>query len=312
MTQEEKKPENQKSLNDRLMKALKAVNTLSGRSLEEADLKKHRRTSEWAGRLAAPKGNIVIQRFMTEDIPCEEVTPEFAHNPHFAILYVHGGGYISGGLGYSRILAAKMAVATGFTTFSFEYRLAPEHPYPAQLTDAMSVWDYLTAERYRPDHILLAGDSAGGNMALCMVQKMKTESRELPGNILLFSPWTDMTGTAASYETNKETDPILTREYITDAAKAYIAGAGEPEEPRFSPLYGDFSDFPPVLIMAGKNEILLDDSIRLKERIESVGGKVRLDIEEKGWHVYQQMPIRIADRAMKRLSAYVSARIYGQ
>ncbi len=311
MGQKNKKLSGTFKLNDPLMKALKAVNSLSGKSVREADLKRHRAAVEWAGHLAAPKGDVTVTTFAVGDIPCDAVRPEFAYNPRYAILYAHGGGYICGGLEYSRILASKMATGCGFTTYSFAYRLAPENPYPAALEDGMAVWDHLTG-MYEPDHILIAGDSAGGNLALCMVQKLLAEKRGIPKAMLLFSPWADMTGTAESYEINKDVDPILTGDYVMDAARAYMTDAGDPHKPEFSPLFGDFKGFPPVYIMAGRNEILLDDSIRLKERISESGGKAELDIEENGWHVYQQMPIPIAERAMKRLSAYVSEEIYGK
>ncbi len=307
-----KKETVEKSSNDRLLKALKAINFLSGKSVNEADLKKHRRAVEWAGRLTSPKTNIDVSTFSVNGIPCEKVRPEYAYNPQYVILYAHGGGYISGGLDYASILAAKMATATGFATYSFAYRLAPEYPYPAALEDTMAVWEYLTADKYQPEHILLAGDSAGGNLALCLIQKLNKDERQIPGGLLLFSPWTDMTCNSASYTENQALDPILTREYVSDAAAAYIGGTGERDDARFSPIFGDFSNFPHTFIMAGKNEILLDDSIRLKNRIIEAGGIAQLDIEESGWHVYQQMPIQLAERAMKRLSAYVSAEIYGR
>ena len=148
------------------MKALKAINTISGKSLTEADLKRQRAAMERAGKLAAPTGDVEIEEFSVGGIPCESIRPEYAHNPRYAILYAHGGGYICGGLSFARILASKLAIATGFTTISFAYRLAPENPYPAALEDAVSVWDHLINRGYEPDHILLAGDSAGGNLVL--------------------------------------------------------------------------------------------------------------------------------------------------
>ncbi len=301
------------NLNDPLMIAIKAINSISGKSLTEADIKRQRASMETAGKLAAPKGDIEIESVTVGEIPCEIITPDFAHNPRYLIMYAHGGGYLCGGLSYARILGAKLALATGFTVFSFAYRLSPEESYPAPIEDGLSVWNHLTEERgYSPEHVLFAGDSAGGNLVLCLTQKLLNETGTGPRGLLLFSPWTDMTATSESYEVNKEKDPTLTREYVIGAADAYISGAGDPKDPHFSPLFGDFSGFPDTYIMAGRNEILLDDSVRLKDRIIEAGGKAELDIEESGWHVYQQMPIPIAKRAMKRLSEYVSGEIYGE
>ncbi|MBP5184705.1 MAG: alpha/beta hydrolase [Lachnospiraceae bacterium] len=265
---------------------------------------------ERAGLLTAPRENITVTPFCVESINCEEITPELAHNPGYAILYAHGGGYVTGNLNYARILGAKLALSTGFTTFSFDYRLAPEHPYPAALEDAVKVFEYLTG-LYPPERILFAGDSAGGNLVLCLAQKLLAEGKKLPDMLLLFSPWTDMTATAPSYETYKNMDPILTKEYVTEAAKVYIAGQGSDDDPRFSPLSGTLSGLPHVYIMAGRNEILLDDSLRLRDKILELDGDVTLDLDEDGWHVYQQMPLPIAAQALKRLSAHVSSRIYG-
>ena len=294
-----------------LMKALKAVNFISDSSVSGEKLKRHRVAMERAGRIAAPKGDVDVTAFTVGNIACESIRPELAHNPRYAILYVHGGGYVCGGLSYARILAAKMAEATGFTAYTFDYRLAPENPYPAALDDALKVWDNLTAGKYAPDHILLAGESAGGNLALCLAQKLIEEGRKVPAQLVLFSPWTDMTASAGSYETNAEVDPILTKEYVQSAARVYISDAGDASDKRFSPLFGELSGLPPVYIMAGRNEILLDDSVRLHEAILKAGGSARLDIEESGWHVYQQTPVPIASRAMKRMSAYISEQVYG-
>ena len=273
-------------LNGPLMKAMKAVNFISGSSMKEEDIKKHRESVEKVSRLASPKGDISVERFNIGDIACESVKSVSNFNPHYVILYVHGGGYLSGGLDYARILAKKLAVATGFTTFTFAYRLAPEHAYPAAIEDGLSVWDYMTGGMYSPSHILLAGDSAGGNLALCLTQKLLCDNRPVPRELILFSP-------------------------LADAAKAYIAGAGDPADPRFSPLFGSFEGFPLTYIMAGKNEILLDDSIRLCEKIKEAGGRAELDIEEKGWHVYQQMPVKIASLAIKRLSRHIEKDLNG-
>ncbi len=298
------------NLNDPLMKAIKAVNSIGGKSLTEEDLKKQRSNMEMAGKLAAPTGGVTLESFTVKDIPCEWVRPDLAHNPQYIILYAHGGGYTCGGIAYARILAAKLAVSTGFSVVSFEYRLAPEHKYPAAIDDTKAVWDYLMNLGYGAKQVLVAGDSAGGNLALCLTQLLAKESRISPRALLLFSPWTDMTATAKTYEDNKDKDPILTREYVTGVRDAYIGEGVNTAASCYSPLNGDFNDFPPTLIMVGKNEILLDDSVQLQKRIHKAGGNAVIDIEKDGWHVYQQMPLPMAGRAMKRLSDYVSAIIY--
>ncbi len=299
-------------LNGPLMKAMKALNFISGSSTDGEDIKKHRESVERVSRLATPKGDVDIEHFAVGEIKCESVKSLSNYNPHYVILYVHGGGYLSGGLDYARILAKKLAVATGFTTFTFAYRLAPEYAYPAAIEDGLSVWDHLTGGMYSPSHILLAGDSAGGNLALCLTQELLKKNRLTPRELLLFSPWTDMTCKAKSYETNKDIDPVLSREFVENAARAYIAGAGDPADSRFSPLFGNFAAFPPAYIMAGRNEILLDDSIRLCERIREAGRIAELDIEEKGWHVYQQMPVKIASLAINRLARHIEKELNGE
>ena len=294
-----------------LVKTLKTVNFMAGKATSLAEIKRHRKQAELAGRLATPISDIARRTFRVGRMRCEEFTPAASRDPGYVILYCHGGGYVSGGLDYSGNLAVKLAMATGFAVYTFAYRLAPEHPYPAAADDGAAMWDHITSNVADADHVLLAGDSAGGNMALCLTQRLIASGKPVPRELLLFSPWTDMTGTADSYETNRDVDPILTKEFVMNSARAYI-GDSNPADPAFSPLFGSFKDFPPVYIMAGRNGILVDDSIRLKERIEEYGGRAELDIEEKGWHVYMHMPGAMTRRAMKRLASHVSHEINGK
>ena len=327
------------NLNDPLMKALKAVNSIGGKSLTEEDLKRQRSSMELAGRLAAPSDDVTVTPFTIGEgkgaLPCEWVKPDFAHNPKYIILYAHGGGYTCGGLSYARILAAKLATATGFSVVSFEYRLAPEHTYPAQLEDCESVWTYLKKKGYKENQIILAGDSAGGNLVLCFTQKLLSQKKRAPRMLLLFSPWTDMTATSKSYEKYEEKDPFLNKEFILGVRGAYVLGkegttepAGAKESadaavkagadpvdfaaPQFSPLYGDLFGFPTTYIQVGKNEVLHDDSTSLYKKLKKAGANAELDVEQDGWHVYQQMPLPLAGRAMKRLSTYVTKEFYGE
>ena len=303
-----RKEEQELGVDHPLMKVVKAYNHRRV-AMTKASLKRQRKSIEHMSHFFVPMKDIEIKAFTVGTISCEEIRPSVNRYPHHCILYAHGGGYNCGGLGYARILAAKLALEAGIVTYSFEYRLAPEHPYPAALTDGLAVWEYLTEGLYQPNQVLLAGDSAGGNLVLCMSQRLIQEKGVRAAGLLLFSPWTDMTGTARSYDIHKDNDPILTREYVMESAKAYIADAGSLDDPRFSPLFGRLDALPPVYIMAGRNEILLDDSVALQEKIEKSGGRTVLDIEEKGWHVYQQMPFLIAEKAMQRAAGFIASEI---
>lgn len=299
------------NLSDPLMVALKAVTSISGNAVTEEDIKKQRSSMELAGRLAAPTDGITIRPFEAHDMTCEEVTPEFAHNPKYVILYAHGGGYTCGGISYARILAAKLAIASGFTVISFAYRLGPENKYPAQFEDIKSMYDEVLDMGYEPENILFAGDSAGGNLVLVMTQFLLSEGMIPPKALLLFSPWTEMGADLPSFDENKEKDPTITKEYIDGISKIYVPEGEDPKDPKFSPLYGEFKGFPPTLIQVGKIEILYSDSAMLYEKIEAAGGRAKLDVEENGWHVFQQVPIPMAHRAMKRVASFVTDIIYG-
>ena len=295
---------------DPLMIALKAVTSISGNAVTDEDIKKQRAGMELAGRLAAPSDGILIRPFTIGEMSCEEVTPEFAYNPKYAILYAHGGGYTCGGISYARILAAKLANATGFTVFSFAYRLCPENKFPAQFEDISAMYEEILEMGYKPENLLFSGDSAGGNLVLCFAQQLHKTGGTMPKAMLLFSPWTDLTATQKSYEFNKDKDPTITREYVEGIRDIYVLDGEDPGDPKYSPLFGDFTGFPPTFIMVGQNELLYNDSEKLYENIEAAGGVSKLDVEEGGWHVYQQVPLPMANRAMKRLSRFVTETIY--
>lgn len=300
------------NLSDPFMKALRAVNQISigQTTLSEDDLKRQRSSMELASKLATPPIGVSTEKIQVNDMIAEWNHPDFVHNTSKIILYCHGGGYTSGGIGYARILASKLALHTGLSVLSFEYRLAPEHPYPAPFIDGMSMWDYLMHLGYGAKDVILAGDSAGGNMALAIVQTLHQDQRKPPLALLLFSPWTDMTLTSQSYEAHKEDDPILTYDYITAVRDAYVGDSKDYRVSNFSPLYGDVSDFPPTLIQVGGHEILLDDSTKLAEKLQAAGSPVDLQIFDDGWHVFQQMPLPLASAAMKSVGEFVQHLLY--
>ena len=235
---------NQK-LTEAMMTALKAIHSAaSPDSMDTEDLARQRKGQEVLGRLMSPPIGFSWEPFRLGEMAMAWVRPERGHDRSKVILYCHGGGYTSGNLGYARVLAAKMASATGCEVLAFQYRLAPEFPYPAALEDALEAWEYLMHQGWGAKDIILAGDSARGNLALELALALKEEGRFLPGRLVLFSPWTDMSASGESYTQRENLDPMLTTRYIQSVRSEYAPEA-DYSLPRFSPLFADLSGLPP-------------------------------------------------------------------
>ena len=295
---------NQK-LTEAMMAALKTVHSAaSPDSTEPEDLAVQRKGQEVLGRLMSPPIGFSWETFSLDEMPMAWVRPERGHDRSKVILYCHGGGYTSGNLGYARVLAAKMASATGCEVLAFQYRLAPEYPYPAALEDAQKAWDYLMHQGWGAKDVILVGDSAGGNLALELTLALKEEERFLPGRLVLFSPWTDMTASGDSYTQREELDPMLTNRYIRAVRSAYAPGA-DYRQPCFSPLFGDLAGFPPTLIQVGEREILYSDSKRLQEALIAAGVPCVLQSWPDMWHVFQMFPLKSAGEAMISMAEFL-------
>ena len=199
------------------------------------------------------------------------------------VLYLHGGGYTCGSLDYAKGFAATLASECGVRVFCAAYRLAPENPYPAAVEDALTAFDYLLKKGYAPHQILLCGESAGGGLIYALSLKLKQLGRELPCGLIGISPWVDLTGSGASYETNRDNDPSLTQELLDFYAKCYTQ---DPTDPLCSPVRGDLTGLPPSLLFAGGDEILLDDARTLHDRLKAAGCRSKLIIAPGRWHAY--------------------------
>lgn len=295
---------NQK-LTDAMMTALKAIHSAaSPDSMDEDDLARQRKGQEVLGRLMSPPIGFSWEPFSLGDMPMAWVRPERGHDCSKVILYCHGGGYTSGNLGYARVLAAKMANATGCEVLAFQYRLAPEFPYPAALEDALEAWEYLMHQGWGAKNVILAGDSAGGNLALELTLALKESGQFLPGRLVLFSPWTDMTASGASYTQRAAVDPMLTEQYIQSVRSAYAPGA-DYSQPQFSPLFADLSGLPPTLIQVGEREILASDSERLQKALIAAGVPCVLQSWSDMWHVFQMFPLKSAGEAMTAMADFL-------
>jgi acetyl esterase/lipase len=204
-----------------------------------------------------------------------------------AILYFHGGAYVVGSARAYQHFAGQVAARAKVAAFVPEYGLAPEHPFPAAVDEAQACYGGLVEKGF--GKIALAGDSAGGGLALVLLSFPVAKSRDgsalRPVGAAVMSPWTDLTLSGASMETRAEADPLLTKDSLASTARLYLGGH-DPRDPRASPLYGDLAGLPPVRIHVGEDEILLDDSLRCGERIESEGGIIQVHSWEGMTHVF--------------------------
>lgn len=226
-----------------------------------------------------------------------------------AILYLHGGGYVTGGTPYVSGVAARLCERLSLPVFAPVYRLAPENPFPAAPEDALAAWDHLLTMGYDPSRIILCGESAGGGLCLALCLMLKEANRPLPAGQILFSPWVDLSHSGESITANAATDPTLTLERLEFFAKSYC-GTHEDmrKNPLCSPLFADLSALPPTLIFAGDAEILYSDAVRLCNALRSAGSKAALRTAPKLWHAYTLYPIDEAEDDFKIMTRFIRKR----
>ncbi len=224
-----------------------------------------------------------------------------------AVLYLHGGGYTAGGLDYAKGFGGVLAAQTRLSVLCVAYRLAPEDKFPAAQDDAMEAYQSLLREGYAPEHIAIAGESAGGGLALSLCLRLRDEGKPLPACIVAISPWADLTFSGSSYNNNIRRDPTLIRESLAYYAIAYAAG--EESEPYVSPALGDFSGFPPTLLFAGSDEILLSDAKAVYHRLKKAGAQTKLVVAEGMWHVYPLYGTPEGKQAIEEMSAFIRGKL---
>ena len=206
----------------------------------------------------------------------------------WVVLHLHGGGYVGAmRKHYKQMAGLYSEVGGGATVITVDYRVAPEYTFPAALEDALEAYEWILDQGYSNDQIILAGDSAGGGLAMALVHALKASWRKLPAGIIAMSPWTDVTCSGSSYKDNYEIDPVFGNERSELVFENPYVGDADPRDPRISPLFGDFYGFPPMLIQVGTDEMLLSDSISVAEKAKSAGVKVRLSVYNGMFHVFQ-------------------------
>ena len=226
-----------------------------------------------------------------------------------AILYLHGGAYVLGGLGSHAKLAAQIGHAAQATVYFCDYRLAPEHPYPAALDDALAAYRALLDRGLK--NIALVGDSAGGGLALAAAMAMRDAKLAAPSALALISPWVDLTLGGESHRTHKTRDPMLRVAWLKSGAQAYARGESK-NDPMISPLFGTFAALPPMLVHVGSEEILLSDSEHLTGRAKKAGVKIQLKVFEGMWHDFHAHARALpdADQALAEMGAFLKSHLH--
>lgn len=225
------------------------------------------------------------------------------------ILYLHGGAYVVGSARTGANLAVPLARRTGVRAISLDYRLAPENPFPAAVDDALAAYRELIETGQR---VVLAGDSAGGGLALATLLAARRAGVPMPAGVVLFSPWTDLTLSGASMDGRSEADPLFTRAHMAESTALYL-GDADPQDELASPVLADLTGLPPLLIQVGTAEVLLDDSLRLVTRAAESEVDVSLDVLAGAPHVYQYFAAMLpeADEALDRAATFLKARLAG-
>lgn len=357
--------------------------------IENSDIEKHRHSQDQMGALFGNSREVAVTETTVGSMYAEWIRVDRPHSGKKIILYCHGGGYSTGSPLYARTLTTKLASQLSMDVFCFDYRLAPEHPYPAAVDDAQAAWDFLMLQGYGAKDIFVAGDSAGGNLALALGLRLKKQKRMLPAGFVLMSPWTDLTVSGKTHETKADVDPVLNQNYLNDMIENYvpqakkvqmeavkplqeagtlqegntIRAAGTLQEgntlqttdtlreanalqegnilqaantlqtagtkkqkpgdksankvfeeifdteylrnPEISPLFGDFTGFPPTYIQVGDLEVLMSDSTMLQKKMSGEGVAVSLDTYKNMWHVFQMGPFKTAVEAIHKCGEFI-------
>lgn len=253
--------------------------------------------------------DVTVDRVDADGVGAEWVVAAGA-DAHRAIVHLHGGAYTGGGLGSHRGFLSWLSRAARCPVLSVDYRLAPEHPYPAGLHDARTAYRWLTAEgAMDPSSIALTGDSAGGGLAAALLAGLRDEGQPLPACAALVSPWTDLALTGASHREMDGRDPLCSTDVLAQSAAAYVPDGMAHDDPRVSPLYADLAGLPPLLVHVGEIEVLRDDSVRFVEAARAAGVDAELLVAPGMihiWHAFAGL-VPESDRDLATLGRWVRA-----
>jgi acetyl esterase/lipase len=274
----------------------------------EVPIEEERRAWEEAAAQAVLPEGTSVEPYEIEGVQCELVrAPDVSVEN--VMMWLHGGGYNAGSCVTHRDFAARLSAGVRMPVLVVEYRLAPEHPFPEGLADALSVYRWLLDNGYASQRVFVGGDSAGGGLLLSLLLMLKEEGVPMPAGAVFLSAWIDLALRGESMGSRMPFDPTVSEEGLRKAAALYI-GERDPDDPLLAPLDGDLRELPPLLIHVGDDEILLSDSTRLAERARAVGVEVELEIWPEMWHFFHAWAADLpeAREAIGKIGAFVRKR----
>lgn len=247
-----------------------------------------------------------MERVNADGIKCEWLIPAKPVSETI-ILYLHGGGWIMGWSFAHRYPISQLVRASGMRTLAVDYRLAPEQPFPVPLNDCITAYHWLVQGGVAPQNIILAGDSAGGNMVITLMLALKEAGESLPAAAISISPVIDFERRDEKASSNFVKDPVLTSDWHKQMLRSYLAN-NDPHNPLINPLYGDLKGLPPLLIQVGERERLLQDAKRLAEHAQAAGVEVEIEVWDQMWHVWHVLAPLLpeANQAFQKIAAFIN------
>lgn len=278
--------------NEAVERVIARIQTVYGRWRRHTPIETLRR--DWDDLFWADKLTCETQDASANGVPVRWIkTPGAAEQQ--VLIYLHGGGFKMGSLTSHHDLMVRLSVAAGCRVLGVDYRLLPEHGFPEPLLDVLAVYDWLVAQGFEPDQLAIAGDSAGGGLAAAALLALRDKGRPLPAAAVLLSAWTDLSASGESYQTRAEADPIHQRPMIVALAAQYLGKDGDPFDPLASPLHGELTGFPPLLLQVGDRETGLDDSTLFAAKARAAGVAVELQVWPQMFHVFQQFAAELTE-----------------
>jgi len=266
-------------------------------TVDPTKIKKSRASMDFFGKLMPVARGVVVRQQKVGGVECEIHQPNNAP-ANRVLIYFHGGGYSLGSPRTHRHIVSRLASEAALRAVVPDYSKSPEAPYPAPIEDAVAVYKAILDQGIKPANVFLAGDSAGGNLVLVTLLRLKSLGLSMPAAACCISPWTDLTVSGNTINTKTDTDHMLSGTLLNQFADNYCLGLGQGarrDQPGLSPLFADLSGLPPLLIQVGSEEVLLDDALRFTEKAEAAGVKVSLQVWEKMQHVWHLLFLFVKD-----------------